>query len=450
MLRKLRGKSISIAILVMGLCCGASQARAQSYVVDCSGTNPSAQFTSISAALANTGNGGYVYVLPGTCNEDVTIYGLNNVSVGAFWGTRVSLNGSISVSGSANLYLYGFDVVSPNRTGNTPHGIAVSDSENVTIDACTSQNNPGNGLRVSGNASVYVSEWGIYDNNGDTGIRVSDHSYVSLVPWGGTIDISGNLNSGVYLDRSVVENLGNVSIMNNRTAPGSTLPNGFGIDSRGAATGFAIAIFGPVTIANNHGGGVSLQENSEMSFGGDQSWAPSQVVIQGNGSIGVSAGFGSQVTMFGGVDVTGHSAAGVDLYANSQLYMTTTNQVTHNGFGTDAGKAGIRVDGNSEAYLRNGVIAQNGGPGVVALVNSSVDAVGVSLNSNAGGSFACDASGVITGDMTPSSLGPANNCRIPGNSGIGHRFAPPSGPPDWHAQKAVADRFKAVGAKIRH
>jgi len=84
-------------------------------------------------------------------------------------------------------------------------------------------------------------------------------------------------------------------------------------------------------------------------------------------------GFGSQATFFNSAQITGHSSAGVDVYANSQAYFSGANVVQSNGSSGDSRSAGIRVDGNSEAFLRGGDVSQNVGPGVLALINSSAD-----------------------------------------------------------------------------
>jgi len=442
-------KSVAGAILSIGLCCLVQPLFAQT-IVDCSNQTPWANFTSISSALANTGDGANIIVMPGGCSEDININGLSNVSIGALYGNRVALNGSFTINGSRNILLYGFDVSSPNNGGAHPNGIQVSNSQNVMMDACTSKYNQGQGLHVE-NSSAHVQAWGVFDNNGGIGVNVSGHSYLSFLGWAGNIDVSSNQNAGVYVERSQVDILGPVFIMDNRSTAGVGFPSGFGIDMRGAATATVFGIFGQNMIFNNRGGGISLQENSEISVGGNVSWAAYSDIIQANGPVGISAGFGAQLTLFGGVQVLGHTTAGIDVFGNSQaaIYLGS-NVISQNGFGTDPARAGIRVDGNSEAYLRNAVISQNGGPGVLALINSSVDSFGSTFSSNAGGSFACDTSATVTGDMTASSLGSANLCKAPGNSGSQHRFPGMTKAPDWHSQKAIADRFKALCATIRH
>jgi hypothetical protein len=440
-------KSLLAVCLGVGVLCLPVCSIAQ--VVDCSGMTPDA-FTSINAALLSSGNNSWIFVVPGTtCSEDVPINGMSNVNIGTDWGQRVSLKGSFNINGSQNVYLYGFDVTSPNADGNHAVGILVTNSTNVIMDACTSRYNQGSGLRVDGHSSAYVQDWGDYSHNGDRGVSVTSHSYMQIVAWGGEIDIMFNKGAGLYVDRSALYNLGRVFI-NDNLSTGAVQPDGFGVDIRGMATAAMFGLFGPAEMSGNQGGGISLMENSQLSLGGNQSWAPYPILIATNYSTGISEGFGSQLTMFGGVQIVEHATVGVDLYGKSQAAIYGDNLITHIGSGMEPGKAAIRVDGNSEAYLRNGSITQNTAPGIIAMVNSSVDAMGVSFSSNAGPNFVCDGSAYITGDVTPSSLGAANTCRVPGIPGAPHRFHPPTGPPDWHTQKAAADRFKAFSSKFRH
>src|SRR5262249_58853133 len=127
------------------------------------------------------------------------------------------------------------------------------------------------------------------------------------------------------------------------------------------------SVFGANVVSGNQSGGVWLQENAEISFwfGGYPN------LIQGNGPVGVLAGLGSQVTFFNSAQISGHTSAGVDLYANSQAYLFGANTVQNNGSSADTRSAGIRVDGNSEAFLRGGPIFANNRPPLLLLVKSS-------------------------------------------------------------------------------
>jgi hypothetical protein len=165
----------------------------------------------------------------------------------------------------------------------------------------------------------------------------------------------------------------------------------------------------PTVIENNPKGGVSLQEGSEISIGSVLPGAPN--VISNNGPFGISAGFGSQVTLVGAV-VTGHAGPGVDIYGHSQLYGTSqvpglgATQISNNGTTGDSLSAGIRVDGGSEALLRAVTISQNNGPAILALVNSSVDFAGNTLNGNAG-VITCDSTSSMVSDLAMKDRTPA-------------------------------------------
>lgn len=137
------------------------------------------------------------------------------------------------------------------------------------------------------------------------------------------------------------------------------------------------AYYGPNLIQGNKSGGVTARERSRISI------VTSQTTIRANGPVGVTAGFGSQVTL-SDVEITGHSSAGVDLYGNSQGWLNGANQIQNNGSSADPASAGIRVDGNSEAFIRSGTVAHNDGPALLVLVNSSVDFSGVTFAGNTG------------------------------------------------------------------
>jgi len=88
--------------------------------------------------------------------------------------------------------------------------------------------------------------------------------------------------------------------------------------------------------------------------------------------VGVAVGVGSQATFFNSAQISGHTSAGVDLYANAQAISWARIPCK----ATDPAEMrqrGIRIDGNSQALLRGGQISGNAGPGVLVLVNSSAD-----------------------------------------------------------------------------
>src|SRR6266478_4634401 len=83
-------------------------ARAQFLVVDCSGANPYA-YPTINSALPNAGPGAFIAVT-GTCTENVVLYGVNNLRLGAFYGQTANLSGELIVINSQGIYVYGLNV----------------------------------------------------------------------------------------------------------------------------------------------------------------------------------------------------------------------------------------------------------------------------------------------------------------------------------------------------
>jgi hypothetical protein len=261
--------------------------------------------------------------------------------------------------------------------------------------------------------------------------------------WNGqTVDISNNRGPGVYVSFGSFNTYGRTTIMNNVAGLGSL--SGYGLDMRGGSRAQFGALSGSNLIIGNQSGGVSLQEGAEISFwnGG---W---QTLIQNNGPVGISAGFHSQVTLFSSTEISGHAGPAVDLYASSQAYLYGANNLHNNGVAGDPRNAAIRVDGNSEVFLRGGTIAQNLGPGILALVNSSADLTGVSFSSNSGGVVVCDSSAFVISDLaTGTTTAPGVSCRTPHS--LGNRAANKLQPlaPDFTAQKALVTKMMARASK---
>jgi hypothetical protein len=143
--------------------------------------------------------------------------------------------------------------------------------------------------------------------------------------------------------------------------------------------------------------------------------------------------------------ISGHSESGVELYAAGELYMYGPNAISNNGNPDDPRSAGVVVDGNSEAYLRGGTLSANTGPGILALVNSSVDSVGATFLGNSGGMVTCDSSAYMVSDLIPdtghSLAGIA--CRTPHHLGNRHDLGSPPVAPDFTQQNNRAAKYKA-------
>jgi hypothetical protein len=272
-------------------------------------------------------------------------------------------------------------------------------------------------LSLNVNSSeVTVNHTGTFDYNAGGGVFAGLNSTLYFSGWwpntGVQFEMVGNIGSGLHLDRSVFESTGNTTISNTVPAAGGVFPDGFGIIAFGASNGGLFSMTGPNTLAGNNGGGIFLGEKSEFSLGGGQSWAPYTDTVRGNGPYGIFAEFGSQVTVFGATQIIDHTTAGVDIYSDSQAAIYGNNQISHNGTGLDPSRSGILLEGNSQAYIRGATISQNGGPGVLNLVNSSADVSGTTFVSNAGGPVTCDGTAVLNSDSSTSTLGSSSACRV--------------------------------------
>lgn len=70
--------------LVLLFCLNLATALHAQLVVDCTGSDPTA-YPSINAALPNATSGSFI-VVTGPCNENVSLYGINGINLGAWWG----------------------------------------------------------------------------------------------------------------------------------------------------------------------------------------------------------------------------------------------------------------------------------------------------------------------------------------------------------------------------
>lgn len=275
------------------------------------------------------------------------------------------------------------------------------------------------------------------------GINIGTDSLVSLGAWAGLIDISNNIGPGLFSSQGAFWTLGHTTISNNSL--GSPQGAGLGIMLLGGSRAQVGALFGPNIIEGNPAGGASIGEGSEISF-----WSVGQPnIVQGNGPTGVSVNLGSQATFFQGAQISDHSSAGVDVYGNSQVNFFGTNSVLRNGAASDPQSAGIRVDGNSEALLRGGDVSQNNGPGLLVLVNSSVDFTGVTFTGNSAGIVTCDSTGTMVSDLAgPSTTPPAGvRCKTP--HALGNRHVSRTAPavPSMASGRALQTKWMKVATK---
>jgi hypothetical protein len=415
----------------------ATAAHAQSYYyVDCSGAN-SADFWTIGAALAVAGPNSYILVT-GTCNENVNITNFSNLNLGAVYGSTATIHGNVSIVASNSVFLYGLNVTNP-----AGDAFDITSSHNVTLWTCTANGNSGVGLSVGTLSDVVVQGPGSFDSNGAGGVNVTFQSALNVLAMAGPVDISGNHGTGVGVgDGGLFQTLGNTTIANNINTSTSVRPNGFGIQAVSASKVQVANCFGTSQISDNQSGGIDAREHSQISIwdcgtNGDN-------IVKDNGAVGVAVGVGSQLALYNNVVISGHTRAGIDLYAAGQLYTYGPNVISENGSSDNPRSAGVMVDGNSEAYLRGGTISRNEGPGILALVNSSVDSVGATFPDNSGGIITCDSSAYFASDLLQATGTPRKGieCRTPHHLGNGERPAAVPAAPDVTAQKKQAAQYK--------
>jgi hypothetical protein len=394
-------------------------------LVDCSGTNPN-EFPSITAALQQAPTVGSTILVTGTCNEAVNVYGMVGLNLGAPYGQTATVKGALTISNSQNVFLYGLHV-----TNSPIDGITVNSSTAILLEACTASGNTLNGLRAENMSDVsIIGAGGAFNNNGSSGIWANVSSLVWLNNWAGPVDVSNNALDGIECEQSSCGILGNTTFTNNGIS---------GVDLVGGSKMEFAAYYGPNLVQGNTSGGFTVRERSRISI-----FTP-QTTIRSNGPVGVAVGFGSQVTL-SDVEISGHSSARVDLYGNSQAWLHGANQIQNNGNSADPTSAAIRVDGNSELFLRSGTIAHNIGPALLALVNSSVDFSGVTFVRNTGGIITCDNTAVMVSDLTPAALDPAEaaTCKRPRLLVNREIERPAFAPPNSAAQKAAHDKYMVL------
>lgn len=403
-------------------------------IVDCSGNTPGA-YTSLNAVRPFLSDWTTVQI-SGTCQESFWIAGVNNVTIGAAPGQTAVLQGTLGINASHNITIQNLNITNTNQGA---AGIAIGAGSTVHLSNCTSSNNGGSGLNVN-DSVVSVTDGGAFSNNGNDGIQVGGASDLSLSSWfgPGAVTVNNNVGDGIYLEDGLLFVYGGVTISNNHPGPGYNVIDsggaGFGINVWGHGRGYVLSSWASDTISGNQAGGVGVHESSEFVLGSIPSnpSVPTSVIVDSNGPVGVSVGLGSQVSLWSGVQITNHSDTGVDVFAHSQAIIDGaqqpggTFQIANNGAGQGPNsqtRAGIRVDDNSEAYVRGGQITQNNGPGILVLANSSVDLSGTTFASNVDGSVVCDSSAWLVADRASdsSAFSAARPCRVPNNFGPTHR-----------------------------
>jgi len=407
-------------LLAFALFCSGT-ARADNLFVDCSGATPGA-FSTITAALnslpLNSTTEPHSIDVSGTCTEVVRMNGRQRVTIqragGAATATIVHPAGPLSdvvnLQESRDITLRNLVI----QGGGQGVRLIVS---TMRMQGCTVENSAGSGINVNP-ASTLRLDSSTIQNNGGQGFVIFDGSTVLIggPSPAGAVTISGNGAAGIRVDRSVLNLTGNVTIENNG--------------------GLAINMFGGQLVVNgaqgenifrNNGGGINVQSAAGVIFNG-------QNTIQNNGGSGLqivasSVTFNETQLPDGTPRVTiieGHTDLGVNMVRLAELSINGGHKIRNNSSLTvdPVFRSGIRVS-RSSLSVGGAEITNNGGPGILADINSSVALTGGAmvtnnaeeglrvlrtsvafffapgtLTGNGGASISCDTTALVAGDLT--------------------------------------------------
>ncbi len=322
-------------ILFLGL---AAAAHGQQYLyVDCSGSNPN-DYPTISSALANvSGPGAYILVM-GACTENVAVSNALNLSIGAWYGQTANLTGSITVSASQGVFLYGLNVT--NSSGN---GFTIETSRSVILQSCSSNSNQLLGLRAESLSDVSVVGPSSFDHNGTGGIYLDNNSILEINDWAGPTDISNN--HGFFLQENAELSLWNCE----QAYQSSVLNNGpVGIS---AGLGSQVTFYADAQISGHTGSGIEIYGNSQLRIQGNN-------LISANGtasdarSAGIVVDGNSEAYLRGG-QITSNQGPGILALVNSSADFTGA---------TFSSNSGGVINCDSSAYMVSDMATGLGNP----------------------------------------------------------------------------------------
>jgi len=281
-------------------------------------------------------------------------------------GNRVTIDGltvsggrnGITGVGAANLTVRNCVVQSTGRTG-----ISYANGSSGTVDGCTVQSNTRDGIAVDGaqativNSTITNNRNGVLVVNGGTSrIGITDR----LAAAGNTI--SQNAGNGVTISQG-----GSAIVAMNTITENGTNPASSGRSGVSALMSATVSIAGGNTISRNPGPGIAV-------------------------SVGSTA-------------VIGDPAAG----------LTTVNTISRNGSAASPG--GISAFLGSSIVVRDAVIEENNGLGVILTMRAQLQLLGSTIRDNvAAGNNAGDGIRLGLGSALLANFPPST---ISGNAGVG-------------------------------
>jgi hypothetical protein len=378
------GEWTGAAALGIGVLLAVPLVSAENLYVDCREGNPSgAAFTSINAAVSSiTHAGSATILLRSDCTENVVL-NRPHTTIAPEWDAcpweGCTTNGPLATITAADtdkavINISGADDVSLVHLALSGGAIGLDVSNNAVVAAygVVAEGNSDDGIKVQSGAHLTMGEGGS-QNNGRRGLWVLTNASANVCGQASWLQnkplvISGNGREGISNHRGDFEGWMGIVVQNN---------GGWGFVSFGGDSVLGSCCGGETIVDGNQEGGVFLSEGSEISLFG-------HTTIRNNGSIGVYVEGTGHATFYESGDnavvVEGHSEVGVNVTAGSQASFHGAHKIRGNGAAAQPWSAGLRVDGNSQAFLEKGVfvnrpeVTGNTGPGVFVDLGSGLDA----------------------------------------------------------------------------
>jgi len=281
-------------------------AQAETLRVNC---NSKKGLTHISQAINilqhDASQGSSTILVSGTCNENVVIQSLDNLTLTAQGGASIN----DSSGGNADV----LDIVDSRRVSvngftinGGANGVGCLDASQCRFSGNTVQGSANYGVVVNESQATFNGD--TLQNHGGRGLSVIDHGTADAFG----ISVHGN-GDGIVLNSGAYVVIGNSTIQNNQR---------FGIFASNHSTVRCL----PCTITNNSNDGVRLQKASEgaFDFGGN--------TITSNGGAGVTL-LDLSFASFDPGDVITGNLGGTDVVCNPQ-FSATRGALTNIGGGT--------------------------------------------------------------------------------------------------------------------
>ena len=281
-------------------------AQAETLRVNC---NSKKGLTHISQAINilqhDASQGSSTILVSGTCNENVVIQSLDNLTLTAQGGASIN----DSSGGNADV----LDIVDSRRVSvngftinGGANGVGCLDASQCRFSGNTVQGSANYGVVVNESQATFNGD--TLQNHGGRGLSVIDHGTADAFG----ISVHGN-GDGIVLNSGAYVVIGNSTIQNNQR---------FGIFASNHSTVRCL----PCTITNNSNDGVRLQKASEgaFDFGGN--------TITSNGGAGVTL-LDLSFASFDPGDVITGNLGGTDVVCDPQ-FSATRGALTNIGGGT--------------------------------------------------------------------------------------------------------------------